>query len=43
MLVVVLDGTFHKTNEKGLLGNVPQSRKKVDITRNKLDNYLLSR
>ena len=24
MLVMVLNGTFHKTYERGLLGNVPQ-------------------
>ena len=27
MLVMVLAGTFHKTYERGLLGNVPQNNK----------------
>ena len=27
MLVMVLDGTFKKTDERGLLGNVPQKLK----------------
>ena len=27
MLVMVPDGTFHKTYERGLLGNVPQNKK----------------
>ena len=28
MLVMVLPGTFHKTYERGLLGNVPKYLKK---------------
>ena len=29
MMVMVLDGIFHKTCERGLLGNFPQSLKKT--------------
>ena len=29
MLVMVLDGTFHNIYERGLLGNIPQNKKKT--------------
>ena len=30
-MLMVLDGTFHKTHESGLLGNIPQKTLKLDI------------
>ena len=39
MLVMVLDGKFHKTYESGSLGKVPQTKKIIIISKKFKNNY----